>query len=61
MQAISRDLLGLIVSYPSPFGVVPQLNFRFLPDFHLKDLSVALLITFLSFVQFSRCSLPVLP
>ena len=50
----SFEILLTNCIYPSPFGVVPQLNLL-LPNFCPKDLSVALLITFLSFVQFSRC------
>ena len=38
--------------YPSPFGVVPQLNICFLPDSCLKGLSVALLITLIPLFSF---------
>ena len=45
-----RVWLNCIV-YPSPFGVVPQLNFAFF-QISLKDLSVALLITLISLFSF---------
>ena len=51
MQAIpTRDFfLWLIAFYPSPFGVVPQLNFSFF-QISPKDLSVALLYSFFFFL-----------
>ena len=50
MQAITKSLTKLYC-YPSPFGVVPQLNFAFF-QISLKDLSVALLITLISLFSF---------
>ena len=51
MQAITKSLTKLYC-YPSPFGVVPQLNFAFFQTLRLKDLSVALLITLISLFSF---------
>ena len=50
MQAITKSLTKLYC-IPSPFGVVPQLNFAFF-QISLKDLSVALLITLISLFSF---------
>ena len=50
-----RVWLNCIV-YPSPFGVVPQLNFAFF-QISLKDLSVALLITLISLFSFQGANL----
>ena len=48
---LSQRVLTKLYCIPSPFGVVPQLNFAFF-QISLKDLSVALLITLISLFSF---------
>ena len=54
----SQRVLTNCIFYPSPFGVVPQLNICFLSNFRLKDLSVALLITLIPLFSFQGAIFP---
>ena len=52
---LSQRVLTKLFYIPSPFGVVPQLNFCFLPNFFERPLC-CLAYHFNIFVQFSRCN-----